>query len=424
MHADSAQTRSNRANAWRMILAATLLVAIALGARNTIGLFLSPINTATGLGLASISFAWAVAQLVWGFSQPLAGMLSARYGAARVIAAGAVLLALSTALLPLASSLPGLILVLGALSAAGAAVGGVPVLLGAVAQRVGPQWRGLASGVVGAGSSAGQLALAPVVQIGISTAGWIPAIFGIALLSLVALPFAAVFRERRRQARPSEAAQRVAPDSDAAGPALGAALRSPRYWLLTAGFTACGFHVGFLFAHMPNVIALCGLPAATSGVWLALLAVCNIVGSVVSGLLVRRVPMTVLLSVIYALRGLGVLAFLALPKTSESLLLFAAWMGLSYFAVMPPTSGLIGALVSARQFATLFGITMLVHQLGSFLGVWLGGLAVERFGNYDAIWQLDIGFALFAVLVHLCVRDPSARPRAPRLRPTLALARI
>ncbi len=408
-----------------MILAATLLVAITLGARNTIGLFLSPLNTATGLGFASISFAWALAQLVWGVSQPIAGMLSARYGAARVIAAGALLLALSTALLPLASTLPGLIFVLAALSAAGTAVGGVPVLLGAVAQRVGTQWRGLASGVVGAGSSAGQLVLAPVVQVGIASAGWIPAILGIALLSLLALPFAAVFRERRRQARPSSATARVAPDADAAGPALGTALRSPRYWLLTAGFTACGFHVGFLFAHMPNVIALCGLPAATSGVWLALLGLCNIVGSLLSGLLVRRVPMTLLLSALYALRGLGVLVFLALPKTSESLLLFAAWMGISYFAVMPPTSGLIGALVSARQFATLFGITMFVHQLGSFAGVWLGGLLVARFGNYDIIWQLDIGFALFAVLVHLCVREqPAVRPRAPRPRPTLALARI
>jgi MFS family permease len=421
------QTRSDKANAWRMILAATLLVAITLGARNTIGLFISPINTATGLGLASISFAWALGQLVWGFSQPLAGLLSERFGAARVIAAGALMLALSTALLPAAGSMPGLTVALCALSAAGAAVGSVPVLLGAVAQRVGPQWRGLASGVVGAGSSAGQLLLAPVVQLAISAAGWIPAILGLALLSLAALPVAAVFRERRRAARPAAASAQARPPmpDPAAGPALGAALRNPAYWLLTAGFTACGFHVGFLFAHMPNVIALCGLPAATAGVWLALLAVCNIFGSVASGLLVRRVPMTMLLSALYALRALGVLVFLALPKTNASLLAFAAWMGLSYFAVMPPTSGLIATLVRARQFATLFGITMLVHQLGSFCGVWLGGIAVERFGGYDLVWQLDIGCALFAVLVHLVLRDPGARrARGSPPRPALALARI
>jgi MFS family permease len=417
------QTRNEKTNAWRMILAAALLVAITLGARNTLGLFISPINTATGLGLASISFAWAVSQLLWGVSQPLAGLLSERFGPARVIAGGAVMLATSTALLPLAGSLPGLLVVLGALSAAGAAVGSVPVLLGAVAQRVGPQWRSLASGVVGAGSSAGQLVLAPVVQVAIATAGWVPAVLGLALLSLAALPIALQFRERRRTARDSAAPARPAQDPQA-GPGLRAALRSPTYWLLTTGFAACGFHIGFLFAHMPNVIALCGLPASTSGVWLALLGVFNIFGSLASGIIVRRVPMTVTLSAIYALRALGVVVFLVLPTTTESLLAFAAWMGFTYFAVMPPTSGLIATLVNARQFATLFGITMLVHQLGSFFGVWLGGLAVEISGGYDVVWQIDIGFALFAVVIHALVRDPNARPRAPQPRPTIALARI
>lgn len=431
------QTRGNRANAWRMILAATLLVAITLGARNTLGLFLSPINTATGLGLAGVSLAWAISQLVWGACQPLAGLLSERFGPARVIAAGALALALSTAALPLAGSMMGLTLVLGAISAAGTAVGGVPMLLGAVAQRVGPQWRAMASGVVGAGGSGGQLLLAPAVQAGIAGAGWIPAVIGLALLSLAALPIAASFRERRRAPREASSAtlatsaERSAPQAET-GPRLRAALRSPTYWLVTAGFAACGFHVGFLFAHMPNVIALCGLPAAISGLWLALLGVCNIVGSVASGIIVRRAPMALTLSAIYALRALGVVVFLALPKTTENLLLFAAWMGVSYFAVIPPTSGLIATLVNARQFATLFGITMFVHQLGSFLGVWFGGLAAERLGGYELVWQIDIGFALFSVVVHLLLRDPTSRPRivksarAPttRVRQSIALARI
>jgi len=324
--------------------------------------------------------------------------------------------------------------VLGVISASGTAVGSVPMLLGAVAQRIGPQWRSMASGVVGAGGSGGQLLLAPAVQAGIAGAGWIPAVLGLALLSLAALPVAALLRERRRA--PREAASGAQPAREPeTGPGLRTALRSPTYWLLTAGFTACGFHVGFLFAHMPNVIALCGLPPTTSGLWLALLGVCNIFGSIASGMIVRRASMTRTLAVIYAMRALGVIAFLALPKTSESLLLFAAWMGVTYFAVMPPTSGLIATLVNARQFATLFGVTMFVHQLGSFLGVWFGGLAAERLGGYDLVWQLDIGFALFSVVVHLLLRDPRARPRivnivksprAPAARPhqAMTLARI
>jgi MFS family permease len=424
------RTQGSRANAWRMILAATLLVAITLGARNTLGLFLSPINTATGLGLASISFAWALSQLVWGACQPLAGVLSERFGATRVIACGAVALALSTAALPLARSVAALALVLGAISASGTAVGGVPMLLGAVAQRIGPQWRGLASGVIGAGGSGGQLLLAPAVQAGIAGAGWIPSIIGLALLPLTALAVAATFRERRRaQRETAPAAQAVGAQDVAPAPALRTALRSPTYWLLTAGFAACGFHVGFLFAHMPNVIALCGLPAATSGVWLALLGVCNVFGSLAAGMIVRRVPMTATLAVIYALRALGVVLFLALPTTTESALAFAAWMGFTYFAVIPAISGLIATLVNARQFATLFGVTMFVHQLGSFLGVWFGGLAAEMLGGYELVWQIDIGFALFSAVVHLLVRDPNAKApakpnRTPRPSRPALLARI
>ena len=424
------QIQNETATARRIIIAAALLVAITIGMRNTLGLFLSPINTATGLGLASISFAWAVSQLVWGISQPIAGELAARIGVARVIALGAILLAASTALLPLATSTPMLLFVFGALSAAGTAVGGVPLLLGAVAQRVAPKWRGLTSGIVGAGSSAGQLVVAPAAQAAISSVGWIPAVFGLSVLALCALPLASAFRAPKAGS-PADAAQAdaVAPNAVAAQPGLGEALRNPVYWVLTGAYAVCGFHIAFLFAHMPNVIALCGLPTGTSGIWLASAAAFNIVGSIASGILTQRVPMALTLSVVYGLRALGVAAFVLAPKTPTVFLVFSAWMGLTYFAVMPPTSGLIGRLVAARHFATLFGITMLVHQVGSFVGVWVGGIVVDAQGSYDMIWKIDIALAVFAALIHLVVRERegTARIGLPGLAvaaPSLALARL
>jgi predicted MFS family arabinose efflux permease len=386
------------------VLAAAALMAVLMGSRSSMGLFVGPINTATALGAATISLAFALSQLAWGAAQPVAGMLASRHGTARVVVAGGVLSAAGLALITVAGSSAALIASLLLAGAAGAAAGGAPLLMGAVAQRVPAEKRGLAMGLVSAGSSAGQLVLAPLAAVLIGGIGWQGAMLVFVALVLLVLPAASVFR--RRPAAAEAAVDTAAIDARAA-------LREPSYWYVTAGFFVCGFHISFLTTHMPGVLELCGFSTSFSGIWLAIVGGCNIAGSLASGWLMQRVPMKALLGTLYALRAVGVVVFLLLPASREVLLGFALWMGLTYMATLPPTSGIIAKLYGARNVAVLFGVTMALHQVGSFLGVWLGGLELELTGGYRWIWLLDILLAAAAALAHLPVREGAAGARLP-----------
>ena len=397
---------SKRTGAVALTAAAVALLAVTMGTRSVFGLFLSPLNSATGLGIATISFAVALSQLTWGAAQPFCGMLTERYGPARVIAAGSLLAALTGALLPFAHSSAMLIAVLGAGGIA-ATVGSPSLLVGTVAQRVAPERRGLVAGIVGAGGPLGQLVLAPATQALISVAGWMSAAFALAALSLAALPLALAFR---RPAAPAAAAAQG--DAQPAAP-LRASLANPQYWLVNATFFVCGLHVFFLVTHLPGVIELCGLPSSVSGAALALLGLFNIVGSVASGFVIQRVSMKRTLSALFAARGVGIALFLAAPKTELTVLAFSVWMGLTYMAVLPPVTGLIGRLCGAARLPTLLGITFVVHQVGAFLGSWLGGVVLEATGSYDGMWMIDLTLAALATAVSLTVRERPAPPRRP-----------
>jgi predicted MFS family arabinose efflux permease len=382
------------------VLAAATLMAVLMGSRSSMGLFIGPINTATALGAATISLAFALSQLAWGAAQPVAGVLAGRHGTAVVVAAGGIFSAIGLALITVADSSATLIGSLLLAGAAGAAAGGAPLLMGAVAQRVPAARRGLAMGLVSAGSSAGQLLLAPLAALIIVGAGWKAAMLAFAVMVLAVIPMAWVFRApaAAEQQRGEEKATAVA------------ALREPSFWLVTAGFFVCGFHVSFLTTHMPGVLDLCGFPTGFSGLWLAIVGGCNIVGSLASGWLMQRVPMKSLLGALYALRAAGVALFLLLPASREVLLAFALWMGLTYMATLPPTTGIIAKLYGARSVAVLFGITMALHQVGSFLGAWLGGLELELTGGYRWIWVLDMALAAAAALLHLPIREAARAP--------------
>ncbi len=384
-----------------VLLAAAGAFALTMGTRQTMGLFIGPLNTATGLGLASVSLAFAFGQLWWGLTQPFAGALADKFGAGRVLLVGVLLVALGTCLTPWASSTLGLILVIGVLSAGGAGIAGPAVLMSAVMRKVPDGKRGLATGIVNAGGSIGQFVMAPVAGALISGLGWSMALQVMALLVLLALPAAWVLG--------GKAAVTAAAGSNAVavntGDAIRQALRDRSFVLLGTGFFVCGFHVAFLGTHLPGVVAQCGLPLQYAAWSLAMLGLFNIVGSVAMGWAVGRWRMKSLLSLVYSVRAVAVAAFLLAPKTGPVMLAFAAVMGLSFLSTIPPTAGLVAKFFGIRHMATLFGVVMLTHQLGGFLGAWLGGKVFEATGSYDLIWYADIGLAVAAALIHLPIRE-------------------
>jgi predicted MFS family arabinose efflux permease len=394
------------AAAWRLTLAAAALMALVAGGRTTFGLFVSPLNGVSGIGLATLSFAAALGQLAIGFTQPMVGVMADRFGAARVIVAGAFLLAITTAL-PALWPLPTMIAAaLIASAIAGSAVASNGLLVGEVGRAVSPARAGLAVGIVGAGASFGQLVLGPATQWTIDQQGWAFALVALAALSLLALPLAMPFRR---------------PANDVPGPTsqpVADVLREWRFWRIAASFGVCGFHVAFLAVHMPGVIERCGLPVSLAGTWLAVAGAANIAGSFAVGLAMKRYDSAWLLAGLYVVRALGIVLLLSLPATPAVMLGFAAVMGASHMATLPPTSQLIARQHGVARLGTLFGVVMLVHQVGSFAGIWLGGWAADATGDDRLLWTIDIALALAAAtLVWRC------RPASPATVATSASAR-
>ncbi|TMH37196.1 MAG: MFS transporter [Betaproteobacteria bacterium] len=391
-----------------VLLAAGGTFALTMGARQSMGLFLSTLNTSTGLGLASISLAFAFGQLWWGLTQPLAGIVADRIGAGRVLVAGVVLLAIGTALVPYMHTTWGLVLAIGVLSAGGAGMAGPSVLMAATTRLIPPERRGIATGIVNAGGSFGQFVFAPIAQGITEVAGWVASLQSLALLSLLALPAAWVLRGSSNAGASAHATAK--PEGTRA--AIRRALADPSYRMLCAGFFVCGFHVAFIATHLPGVVAACQLPAAVGAWSLSVIGLFNIVGSFAMGWAVSRWRMKTLLSLVYAARGVAVLVFMLAPKTPAVMLAFAAVIGLTYLSTVPPTAGLVAKFFGPAHMATLFGIVMVAHQLGGFLGAYFGGKAFEWTGSYDWMWYADIVLAAGAALVHLPIREPALAPRA------------
>jgi predicted MFS family arabinose efflux permease len=396
-----------------VLLAAAGTFALTMGVRQSMGLFLGPLNTATALGLANISLAFAFGQLWWGLTQPFAGALADKLGAGRVLLAGVVLVAIGTALTPLMSSTLGLILAVGVLAAGGAGMAGPAVLMAATSRLMPAERRGLATGIVNAGGSFGQFLMAPIAGALTVGMGWASAMQVMGVLVLLALPAAWVLRGSARQASAATVASGAATaPAVSTREAIRTALRTPSYLLLSAGFFVCGFHVAFLATHLPGVVEACGLPLRYGAWALAVLGLFNIVGSLAMGWAVGRWRMKSLLSLVYAARAVGVLAFLLAPKTGAVVLVFAGFMGLTFLSTVPPTAGLVAKFFGLGNMATLFGLVMLSHQVGGFLGAWLGGRVFERYGNYDLVWIIDIALAIGAALIHLPIREAPKPARA------------
>ena len=396
---------------WPVTLLAAAVLMITMGARQSLGLFVSPLNTSTGLGIATISLAMAIGQFVWGVIQPIAGAVADRYGPGRVLAVGIVTLAIGSALTPFMSSAAGLMFSLGVLSAAGSGAGSFSVLFGAAAQRLPPEKRGMASGIINAGGSFGQFVFAPLLQKLISSLGWMGAMLGLAAISLTALPMA--WGLRRPASTLGGGAAATADKNDLGmRAAIRQALANRSYLLLHAGFFTCGFHVAFLITHLPGQVQLCGLPAEVASVSLAIIGLSNIFGSLIAGWALTRYRSKWVLFYMYGSRAVLLLIYLASPKTTTMFYIFAAGLGATWLATVPPTASLVGKLFGSRYLATLFGLTLLSHQIGGFLGAWLGGLTISYFGDYDWMWYADIALAATAALLNLPIKEAKIMPHS------------
>jgi predicted MFS family arabinose efflux permease len=316
---------------------------------------------------------------------------------------------LGTVLTPYATSTWMLVLLIGVVAAGGGGMAGLGVLMSALARVLPAEKRGLASGMVNAGGSFGQFLVAPLAALLTGAIGWIGALTALGFLSLAIVPLAWVLRGKHPHPPAGAAAEKSMRQ------AVRDAWHDPSFLLLAAGFFVCGFHVAFIATHLPGVVALCGLPPAVGAWALSLIGLFNIAGSFASGWAIGRWRMKSVLSLLYALRALAVLAFVFAPKTTSTFMVFAVVLGFTYLSTVPPTVGLVGKLHGMRYVATLFGIVMLSHQVGGSLGAWLGGYLFERTGSYDWLWYIDIMLAVGAALIHLPIKE------APKPRPAFAI---
>ncbi len=396
-------TRSHTHNSWHIAAgAAAVLLLVTIGLRQTTGLFIAPIDKTTGLGIAAISFALAIGQFSWGAIQPIAGALADRYGPGRVMAAGLVALSLGSAVTAFMDSTVGLIVALGVLAAAGAGAASFSVIMGALSYRVPAEKRGLAAGISNAGGSFGQFVFAPILQAIIGTAGWASAMWFSAAAALAAVPLAWLLR------KPTNAlVHAVTQGPSNLASAIGEAFRDRNYILVHAGFFTCGFHIAFLVTHLPGEIALCGMSPSVASWSLAIIGLTNVVGNLIAGWATGYYRSKHILFLMYASRAVLIGLYLLAPKTAMTFYLFAAGLGATWLATVAPTATIVGKLFGTRYLATLFGLTLLSHQVGAFFGAWLGGLTFASTGNYQWMWYVDAILAAAAAFVNLPIKEPA-----------------
>ncbi|MBL8268084.1 MFS transporter [Steroidobacter sp.] len=416
MNTSSAPQSTASAGTFGLILAASAILLITMGARQTSGLFLLPITQSTGVSIVAFSFALAVGQFVFGAAQPVFGAIADKYGAPKVIVVGALLLSIGSVLTPFMTSSSGLLLTMGVLGAAGAAAGSFSILIGVAAQRLPPEKRSMASGIINAGGSLGQFVFAPLMQFIIGIAGWASAMFATAFAALLTIPLVIpLMRSASKMASPVTVA--TGAGHITLSQQIRDALRNPSYLYLHAGFFTCGFHIAFLVTHFPSDLQLCGLSAQVAATSLGLIGLFNVVGSLTVGWLGQRYRMKYLLAWIYASRAAIIAIYIVMPKTALNIYIFAASLGVTWLATVPPTAGLVGKLFGTRYLATLFGLTLLSHQVGGFLGAWLGGVVLSQTNSYQWMWYADIMLALAAAIVNLPIREQKVQ-----LQPAAAAA--
>jgi predicted MFS family arabinose efflux permease len=387
----------------RAIACGAFIVLLSFGIRSSFGLFLQPMSLDLGWGREVFALAIAIQNLLWGLSQPFVGAIADKWGTARTILGGGLLYIVGVYLMSTTSSPAELYFSAGVLVGLGLSGTGFGVVLAAVGRSVPAERRSVALGIATAVGSLGQFLLPPIGQAFLSTYGWQSALALLAFGSIAMLFAAGGLRGRVETSGQRQQTIREA---------LSEAGHHSGFLYLTAGFFVCGWHVAFIAVHLPAYLADGGIPTKVAAWCLALIGLFNVVGSYVAGVLGGRLSKKYCLSFLYLTRSVVILAFIMAPLSVGSALLFSAAMGLLWLSTVPLTSGLVAQIFGPRYMATLFGIVFLSHQVGSFLGVWLGGYLYDAYGSYDLIWWLSIALGLVAALLHW----PIDEREVPRLR--------
>jgi MFS family permease len=400
-----AKTASWRTPAVILICGCTIAV-IGFGARSGLGFFLTPISTAHGWGRDVFALALALQMLLWGAGQPFAGGLADRFGAPPVLCVGAIVYALGLALMAYASTPLELHLTAGVMIGLGMSGASFTLVIGSFGKLMPERWRSLAFGAGTAAGSFGQFLFSPLSVALIDTAGWQMALVILGAAVLLIIPLAPALLAPRRTA----GAAIVSTQQQSVTQALAEAFGHRSYVLLMIGYFTCGFQLFFIGIHLPAYLVDRGLPAEVGGWTLAIVGLFNIIGSVGAGWLGNLMPRRYILAGIYFLRSVAIFVYIMVPISAVSTLIFGAVMGLIWLSTVPPTSSLVAIMFGTRWLTMLVGAAFFSHQIGGFLGVWLGGLLFEQTGSYDVVWWLTIFFGIASALINLpIVEKPVGR---------------
>lgn len=391
----------------QVLLCGAAIVTLSMGIRHGFGFWLQPITMERGWTRETFAFALAVQNIAWGLAGPAAGMLADRFGAYRVLLGGGLLYALGLVLMAVSTS--GLAFTGSAGLLLGMAQSGTTyaVIYGVIGRNVAPEKRSWAMGITAAAGSFGQFAMIPFETWLIGTTGWQMALFVLAGAALLILPFAFGLRE------PSSAGV-VHAHHQSIGQALREAFGYRSFQLLMLGYFVCGFQVVFIGVHMPSYLKDHGLSAQVATAALMLIGLFNIFGTYTAGALGQRVPKRYLLSTIYALRSVAIVIFLSVPLTAMSVYVFSAVIGFLWLSTVPPTNAVVMQIFGVQHMTMLSGFVFLSHQIGSFLGVWLGGKLYDASGSYDIVWWIAVALGVMAALVNLPVREGPIVRGVPR----------
>ncbi|MEH6547614.1 MAG: MFS transporter [Sneathiella sp.] len=391
-----------------LIIAGGLISLVAMGSRAIFGLFLEPVSSDMGWGREVFGLALAIQNLVWGLSQPFAGMIADKYGSGKTLLVSGLVYSGGIYLMSQTSSQSELHLSAGLMVGLGLAGTGFGVVMGSVGRAVSEEKRSMALGIVGAAGSLGQFLMLPLGQAFLTSYGWSTALMLIALCTFIVIPASMGVRGKAEDSGASGASSISAAIREAAG--------SKSYWFLFAGFFVCGFHVTFLAVHLPSYLVDQGMAASYGATALSIVGLFNVVGSLAAGYLGGKYTKKYLLSYLYFARAALFVCFIIVPMTPVTVIVFSSILGLLWLSTVPLTSGLVASLYGAKYMTTLFGFIFFGHQMGAFLGAWLGGVAYDMYGSYDVIWWASVALGLISGLLHWPIKEDAPVGQAQAAR--------